>query len=61
MKPLMSKVDLENFLEKEFPQVSSNFKILNTKPKKLSGVEGIQKYLKRIRKPNSFVSWAFEF
>ena len=24
MKPLMSKVDLENFLEKEFPQVSSN-------------------------------------
>ena len=36
MKPLMSKVDLENFLEKEFPQVSSNFKILNTKPNSLS-------------------------
>ena len=36
MKPIMSKVDLENFLEKEFPQVSSNFKILNTKPNSLS-------------------------
>jgi len=36
MKPLMSKVDLENFLEKEFPQVSNNFKILNTKPNYLS-------------------------
>ena len=36
MKPLMSKVDLENFLEKEFPQVSSNFRILNTKPNSLS-------------------------
>ena len=36
MKPFMSKVDLENFLEKEFPQVSSNFKILNTKPNSLS-------------------------
>jgi len=36
MKPLMSKVDLENFLEKEFPQVSSNFTILNTKPNSLS-------------------------
>ena len=36
MKPLMSKVDLENFLEKEFPQVSNNFKILNTKPNSLS-------------------------
>ena len=36
MKPLMSKVDLENFLKKEFPQVSSNFKILNTKPNSLS-------------------------
>lgn len=36
MKPLMSKVDLENFLEKEFPQVSSNFKILNTKPNSIS-------------------------
>ena len=36
MKPLMSKVDLENFLEKEFPQVSSNFKILNTKANSLS-------------------------
>ena len=36
MKPLMSKVDLESFLEKEFPQVSSNFKILNTKPNSLS-------------------------
>ena len=36
MKPLMSKVDLENFLEKEFPQVSSNFKILNTKRNSLS-------------------------
>ena len=36
MKPLMSKIDLENFLEKEFPQVSSNFKILNTKPNSLS-------------------------
>ena len=36
MKPLMSKVDLENFLAKEFPQVSSNFKILNTKPNSLS-------------------------
>ena len=35
--------------------------ILNAKPKKLSGVEGIQKYLKRIRKPDSFVSRAFEF
>ena len=36
MKPLMSKIDLENFLEKEFPQVSNNFKILNTKPNSLS-------------------------
>jgi len=36
MKPLMSKVDLENFLEKEFPQVSSNFRILNIKPNSLS-------------------------
>ena len=36
MKPLMSKLDLENFLEKEFPQVSSSFKILNTKPNSLS-------------------------
>ena len=36
MKPLMSKIDLENFLEKEFPQVSNNFKILNTKPNYLS-------------------------
>ncbi|MDC0975505.1 PaaI family thioesterase [Alphaproteobacteria bacterium] len=36
MKPLMSKVDLENFLEKEFPQVSNNFKILKTKPNSLS-------------------------
>lgn len=36
MKPLMSKIDLEKFLEKEFPQVSSNFKILNTKPNSLS-------------------------
>ena len=36
MKPIMSKVDLENFLKKEFPQVSSNFKILNTKPNSLS-------------------------
>ena len=36
MKPLMSKVDLEKFLEKEFPQVSNNFKILNTKPNYLS-------------------------
>ena len=36
MKPLMSKIDLENFLEKEFPQVSSNFRILNTKPNSLS-------------------------
>ena len=36
MKPLMSKIDLENFLEKEFPQVSSNFKILNSKPNSLS-------------------------
>ena len=36
MKPLMSKIDLENFLEKEFPQVSNNFKILNTKPKTVS-------------------------
>jgi uncharacterized protein (TIGR00369 family) len=32
----MSKIDLENFLEKEFPQVSNNFKILNTKPNSLS-------------------------
>ena len=30
MKPLMSNSDLENFLEKEFPQVSKNFKILET-------------------------------
>ena len=36
MKPLMSKIDLENFLEKEFPQVSNNFKILNTKSNSLS-------------------------
>ena len=36
MKPLMSKIDLEKFLEKEFPQVSNNFKILNTKPNSLS-------------------------
>ena len=36
MKPLMSKIDLEKFLEKEFPQVSNNFKILNTKPNYLS-------------------------
>jgi uncharacterized protein (TIGR00369 family) len=36
MKPLMSKIDLENFLEKEFPQVSNNFKILNAKPNSLS-------------------------
>jgi uncharacterized protein (TIGR00369 family) len=36
MKPLMSKIDLANFLEKEFPQVSNNFKILNTKPNSLS-------------------------
>lgn len=36
MKPLMSKIDLENFLEKEFPQVSNNFKILKTKPNSLS-------------------------
>ena len=36
MKPLMSKIDLENFLEKEFPQVSNNFKILNTKTNSLS-------------------------
>ena len=36
MKQLMSKVDLEKFLEKEFPQVSSNFRILNTKPNSLS-------------------------
>jgi len=36
MKQLMSKIDLENFLEKEFPQVSNNFKILNTKPNSLS-------------------------
>ena len=36
MKPLMSKIDLENFLEKEFPQVSNNFRILNTKPNSLS-------------------------
>jgi len=36
MKPLMSKVYLENFLDKEFPQVSSNFRILNTKPNSLS-------------------------
>jgi uncharacterized protein (TIGR00369 family) len=36
MKPLKSKIDLENFLEKEFPQVSNNFKILNTKPNSLS-------------------------
>ena len=36
MKPLMSKIDLEIFLEKEFPQVSNNFKILNTKPNSLS-------------------------
>ena len=36
MKPLMSKIDLENFLEKEFPQVSNHFKILNTKPNSLS-------------------------
>ena len=36
MKPLMSKIDLENFLEKEFPQVSNNFIILNTKPNSLS-------------------------
>ena len=36
MKPLMSKIDLENFLEKEFPQVSNNFKILNTKPNSIS-------------------------
>ena len=32
----MSKIDLEKFLEKEFPQVSNNFKILNTKPNSLS-------------------------
>ena len=36
MKPIMSKIDLEKFLEKEFPQVSNNFKILNTKPNSLS-------------------------
>ena len=36
MKPLMSKIDLEKFLEKEFPQVSNNFKILNTNPNSLS-------------------------
>ena len=30
MKPLMSNIDLENFLETEFPQVSKNFKILET-------------------------------
>ena len=36
MKPLMSKIDLANFLKKEFPQVSNNFKILNTKPNSLS-------------------------
>ena len=36
MKPIMSKIDLEKFLEKEFPQVSNNFKILNTKPNYLS-------------------------
>ena len=36
MKPLMSKIDRENFLEKGYPQVSNNFKILNTKPNSLS-------------------------
>ena len=36
MKSLMLKIDLEKFLEKEFPQVSNNFKILNTKPNSLS-------------------------
>ena len=36
MTLLMKKNDLENFLKVEFPQVSKNFKILETKPNYLS-------------------------
>ncbi|MDC0530702.1 PaaI family thioesterase [Alphaproteobacteria bacterium] len=36
MTLLMKKNDLENFLKIEFPQVSKNFKILETKPNYLS-------------------------
>ena len=58
MKPLMSKVDLENFLEKEFPQVSSNFKILNTKPNSLSMLMHISDEHLR---PGGTVSWPTMF
>ena len=36
MTLLMKKNDLETFLKVEFPQVSKNFKILETKPNSLS-------------------------